>query len=106
MHAGVVAARERAVDLKVAALAATGVGKAAFKKVAGEAVRARDVRAMRRQARSTVLHHLRVLGDPARHMNQLQKYLTALEVHLSAALESCQLHGGSGRRGVLALPSA
>jgi hypothetical protein len=107
MHAGVVAALERAVDLKVTALAATGMGKAAFKKVAGEAVCARDVRAMRRQARSTaVLHHLRVLGDPARHMNQLQKYLTALQVHLSAALESCQLHGGSGRRGVLALPSA
>jgi hypothetical protein len=65
-----VAALERAVDLKVAALAATGMGKAAFKKVAG------DVRAMRRRARSTVLHHLRVLGDPARHTNQLHKYLT------------------------------
>ncbi len=23
-----------------------------------------------------MLHHLQVLGDPARHMNQLQKYLT------------------------------
>jgi hypothetical protein len=76
MHVGVVAALERAVDLKVTALAATAMGKAAFKQVAGEAVRARDVRAMRRQARSTVLHHLRVLGDPARHTNQLQKYLT------------------------------
>jgi hypothetical protein len=51
MHAGVVAALKRAVDLKVTALAATGMGKAAFKQVAGEAVRARDVRAMRRQAR-------------------------------------------------------
>jgi hypothetical protein len=59
--------RERAVDLKVTALAAAGMDTAALKKVAGKAVRARDVCAMRRQARSTVLHHLRVLGDPARH---------------------------------------
>ncbi len=71
MHAGVVAALERAVDIKVTALAATGMGK-----VTGEAVRARDVRAMRCQARSTVCYHLRVLGNPARHTNQLQKYLT------------------------------
>jgi hypothetical protein len=76
MHAGVVSALEQAVDIKVPALAAAGVGKAAFKTVAGDVVRARDVRAMRRRAGSTVLHHLRVLGDPARHTNQLQRYLT------------------------------
>jgi hypothetical protein len=44
-----VAALERAVDIKVPALAAAGVGKAVFKRVAGEVVRARDVRAVRRR---------------------------------------------------------
>jgi hypothetical protein len=37
------------VDIKVPALAAAGVGKAVFKRVAGEVVRARDVRAVRRR---------------------------------------------------------
>ena len=76
MHACVVSALEHAVGLKVADLAAAGgVTTAAFKKLAGEAVRVRDVRSMRRDAKSTVCHHLRVLGGPGRHANQLQRYL-------------------------------
>jgi hypothetical protein len=76
LHSGVVAALERAVDFKVADLAGAGVTAAAFKKTAGEAVRARDVRAMQRRAKSTVSHHLLVLGSPAQHTNQLQQYLS------------------------------
>ena len=70
------AALERAVALDKAALAGAGTTKAAFKKAAGEAVRARDVHAMRRRAKSTVSHHLLVLGDPDKHTNTLQQYLT------------------------------
>jgi hypothetical protein len=77
MHACVVAALEHAVGLTVAeSAAAEGATKAAFKKAAGEAVRVRDVRSMRREAKSTVCHHLRVLGNPGEHANQLQLYLS------------------------------
>jgi len=76
MHAGVVASLERAVGLTVAELAAAaGTSRASFKRAASGAVRKRDVREMRRKAKSTVGHHLRVLGDPGEHANQLQRYL-------------------------------
>jgi hypothetical protein len=76
MHAGVVASLERAVSLNVAELAAAaGTSRASFKRAASGAVRKRDVREMRRKARSTVGHHLRVLGDPGEHNDQLQRYL-------------------------------
>jgi hypothetical protein len=75
MHAGVVASLERAVGLNVAELAAAaGASRASFKQAAGGAVK-QDVREMRRKAKSTVGHHLRVLGDPDEHANQLQRYL-------------------------------
>jgi 3-oxoacyl-ACP reductase-like protein len=74
MHAGVVVSLERAVGLAVAKLAAAaGTSRASLS--ASGAVRKRDVREMRRKAKSTVGHHLRVLGDPVEHANQLQGYL-------------------------------
>ena len=77
MHACVVSALENAVGLKVAeSAAAEGATAAAFKKAAGEAVRVRDVRSMRREAKSTVCHHLRVLGGPETHATRLQQYLS------------------------------
>jgi hypothetical protein len=79
MHADVVAALKRAVGLNVAGLAAAaGTSRASFKWAASGAVRkrhVRDVREMRRKAKSTVGHHLRVVGDPGEHANQLQRYL-------------------------------
>jgi hypothetical protein len=76
MHAGVVASLEHAVGLDVAELAAAaGTSRASFKRTASAAVRRREVQEMRRKARSTVGHHLRVLGDPGEHANQLQRYL-------------------------------
>jgi hypothetical protein len=80
MHASMVASLERAVGLNVAKLAAAaGASRASFKRAASGAVRKQDVE-MRRKARSTVGHHLRVLGDPGEHANQLQRYLAALQV--------------------------
>jgi hypothetical protein len=38
-------------------------------------VRKRNVGGMRRKAKSTVGHHMRVLGDPGEHGVQLQQYL-------------------------------
>jgi hypothetical protein len=77
MHAGVVAALERAARLNVAGLAAAGcTSRASFKRAVSGAVRRQDVREMRRKAKPTVGHHLRALGDPGEHANQLQRYLT------------------------------
>jgi hypothetical protein len=73
MHAGVVVSLERAVGLTVAKLAAAaGTSRASFKRAASGAVRKRE---MRRKAKSTLGHHLRVLGDPGEYANQLQGYL-------------------------------
>jgi hypothetical protein len=76
MHDGMVTSLERAVGLNVAELAAAaGASTASFKQAASGAVRKRDVREMRRKAKSMVGHQLRVLGDPDEHANQLQRYL-------------------------------
>ena len=76
MHAALVTALEHQVQVRVAECRAQGDTAAVFKRKVAAAVRARDVRDMRRRSQSTVQHHLRMLGDPAEHTTRLPRYLS------------------------------
>ena len=90
MHAGIVAAIEAKTQVDVAAAVANKMSYGKFKSHAARAVRARDMKDVLRQKRSTVSRYVRIMGDPECFPNKLQDYLLGPVAASHKALLLCR----------------